>query len=160
MGLVIVKCGDPGDGDHLQNLAHYMSDDRKLMIGGNGVNYADADAVASQMENIKAHYGKTKNRAHVQVIAPYNEPGMTAEKACEYTREVAAYFDEDYQTLYCTHQPNDNCSFFHSHIMVNPVNFNNGKMMATDADSLKPFCDHVAKVTGTKVRLKFKKNDE
>ena len=44
--------------------------------------------------------------------------------------------------------------------MVNPLNYYNGKMMATDAESLKPFCDHVAKVTDTKVRLIYKKNDE
>ena len=44
--------------------------------------------------------------------------------------------------------------------MVNPVNINNGKMMETDPVSLKPLCDHVAKITGAKVRLKFKKNEE
>ncbi len=160
MGLVIIKCGNPGDDEHLKNLAHYMNDDRKLTIGGNGVNYANADAVASQMENIKAHFGKTKNRSHVQVILPYNEQGMTAEKTCEYTREAAEFFDKDYQTLYCAHQPDEECDYYHSHIMVNPLNYHNGKMMATDADSLKLFCDHVAKVTDTKVRLIFKKNDE
>ena len=160
MGLVIIKCGNPGDDEHLENLVHYMDDDRKLMIGGNGVNYTDEKAVASQMENVKEHFGKTKHRSHVQVILPYNEPDITAEKACDYTREAAAYFGNDYQTLYCAHQPDEDCDYYHSHIMINPVNYNNGKMMETDPASLKPFCKHVEKVTETKVRLKFKKNEE
>ncbi len=160
MGLVIVKCGNPGDDEHLEHLAQYMSDDRKLMIGGNGVNYTDDKAVVKQMQSIKEHFGKTKNRSHVQVILPYNEPGINAEKACAYTRETAAYFDENYQTLYCTHQPDQECDYYHSHIMINPVNINNGKMMETDPASLKPFCEYVEQITDTKVRLKFKKNNE
>ena len=48
----------------------------------------------------------------------------------------------------------------HSHIMINPVNIHNGKMMETDAASLKPFCDYVEKITGERNRLKFKNNDE
>lgn len=112
------------------------------------------------MENVKVHFGKTKNRSHVQIILPYNEQGMTAEKTCQYTKEAAAYFDDNYQTLYCAHQPDEECDFYHSHIMVTPVNYNNGKMMETDAASLKPFCDYVAKVTDTNIRLKYKKNDE
>ena len=160
MGLVIIKCGYPGDEEHLKNLDEYMSDDRKLMIGGNGVNYTDDKAVAKQMMSVKKHFGKTKNRSHVQVILPYNEQGITAEKTCEYTKIAAAYFDDDYQTLYCAHQPDNHCKYYHSHIMINPVNIHNGKMMETDPASLKPFCEHVEKITGAKNRLKFKKNDE
>ena len=84
MGLVIIKCGNPGDDEHLEHLAQYMSDDRKLMIGGNGVNYTDAKQVAKQMANVKEHFGKTKNRSHVQVILPYHSQDMTVEKACDY----------------------------------------------------------------------------
>ena len=160
MGLVIIKCGNPGDDEHLEHLAQYMSDDRKLMIGGNGVDYTDDKAVAKQMTNVKEHFGKTKNHSHVQVILPYHSQDMTVEKACDYTREAAAYFDDDYQTLYCAHQPDEDCDYYHSHIMINPVNINNGKMMETDPASLKPFCEHVEKVTGERNRLKFKKNDE
>lgn len=54
------------------------------MIGGNGVNYTDDKAVAKQMQSVKEHFGKTKNRSHVQVILPYNEQGITAEKTCEF----------------------------------------------------------------------------
>ena len=160
MGLVIIKCGNPGDDEHLVNLARYINDDRKMMIGGNGVDYTDAETAAQQMERVKEYYGKTRNRSHVQIILPYDEDDMTAEKACEYTKEAAAFFEEDYQTIYCTHQPGDNCNYYHSHILINPVNVHNGKMMETDPESLKPFCEHVEKVTGCRNRLKFKKNDE
>ena len=160
MGLVIIKCGDPGDEEHLEHLAQYMSDDRKLMIGGNGVNYTDAKQVAKQMQSLKEDFGKTKNRSHVQVILPYSQKGITAEKTCEYTKKAAAYFDEDYQTLYCAHQPDADCDYYHSHIMINPVNINNGKMMGTDPASLKPFYEHMEKVTGERNRLIFKKKDE
>ena len=96
----------------------------------------------------------------MQVILPYSQKGITAEKTCEYTKKAAAYFDDDFQTLYCAHQPDEDCDYYHSHIMINPVNINNGKMMETDPASLKPFCEHVEKITGERNRLKFKKNDE
>lgn len=160
MGLVIIKCGNPGDDEHLVNLARYINDDRKVMIGGNGVDYTDADTAAQQMERVKEYYGKTRNRSHVQVIVPYKEQNITAEKACEYTTGAAAFFSDDYQTLYCAHQPDDECDHYHSHILINPVNVHTGKMMETDSESLKPFCEHVEKITGEKNRLKYKKNDE
>ena len=35
MDIVIVKKGMPGDKEHLENLARYILDDRKLEYGGN-----------------------------------------------------------------------------------------------------------------------------
>ena len=156
MAEVIVKRGKPGDEDHLENLAEYISDGRALMIGGNGIDYHDLNAVNNQMMMVKQYYGKTKNCALVQVILSYDKSVNNAVDACNYTRQAASYFNEDYQTLYCVHEKDNSCSSYHAHIMVNPVNINDGRMMQTDSESMKPFCEHFANVTGMKNRLIFK----
>ena len=158
MAAVIIKRGNPGDEDHLDNLAEYISDKRALMIGGNGVDYHDLDAVKDQMMKVKEYYDKTKNCALVQVILSYDKSVNNAVDACNYTRQAASYFNEDYQTLYCVHEKDNSCSSYHAHIMVNPVNINDGRMMQTDSESMKPFCSHFADVTDSKVWLKYKKS--
>ncbi len=148
--------GKPGDDDHLENLAEYISDERKLMICGNGVDYLDAARAVNQMMWVKSYYGKTRNCALVQLIVSYTNPAINADDACEMTREIAGYFNGSNQTLYCVHEKDNQCSNYHAHILVNPVNLNDGKIMQTDTVSMRPFCDHVADVTGTNYRLKYK----
>ena len=157
MAAVIVKRGNPGDEDHLDNLAEYVSDKRALMVGGNGVDYHDLNAVKEQMMKVKEYYDKTKNCVLVQMILSYNNTVDNTEDACNFTRQAASFFDENYQTLYCVHAKDNECSNYHAHIMINPVNVNNGRMMQTDSESMKPFCAHFAEVTDAKVWLKYKK---
>ena len=159
MAAVILKRGEPGDEDHLENLAEYISDDRALMIGGNGVDYHDLDAVKDQMMKVKQYYGKTKNCSLVQIILSYNKSVNNAADACNFTEQAASYYDEKFQTLFCVHARDNECSNYHAHLMINPVNINDGKIMQTDSDSLKPFCEHFSEVTGAKTWLKFKKLD-
>ena len=157
MAEIIVKRGEAGDEDHLENLAEYVSDKRALIIGGNGVDYHDLNAVKEQMILVKQYFGKEKNCSLVQMILSYNKSVDNAEDACNYTRQTAEFFNEDYQTMYCVHAKDNECSNYHAHLIINPVNINDGKMMQLDLQSMEPFREHFAEVTGSKNRVIYKK---
>ena len=98
MDIVKMMRGEPGDIEHLGNLINYISDDRKLNIGGNGVNYNTPYAVLDQMMAVKEYYGKEKNCPLIQAIVSYDEPNLTAQQACQYTAQIADYFYGENQT--------------------------------------------------------------
>ena len=60
MTEIILKRGMPGDDTHLGNALDYVSDDRALMIGGNGVDYLEPDEAFRQMNDVKNISGKLK----------------------------------------------------------------------------------------------------
>ena len=104
-----------------------------------------------------------KTRVTLKLLWQEYKDGVKVGVPVGYTKfrdDYAKYVEQNNLTNHITHKPGDNCNFFHSHILINPVNMHNGKMMETDPESLKPFCEHVEKVTGCRNRLKFKKNDE
>jgi len=155
MEIIKMIRGNVGDMEHLENLVDYISDDRKLNIGGNGVNYNTPYAVADQMMALKEYYEKEDNCAFIHAIVSYGEPNLTAEQACQYTKQIASYFEDEYQTLWCTHAADHGCSQYHMHMLINPVSYKDGKMMNTSQANYKDFEKHVQEVTGQKTDLKF-----
>ena len=160
MGKIIVKRGMPGDDTHLWNALNYVSDGRALMIGGNGVDYTDPNEAYRQMNAVKEYYGKTKNCAFVQLIVSYPKNVNNAEAACEFTKQIAKTFEEDYQMVYCVHEKENEFSDSHAHYILSPVNLNDGKMMQTDHESLQPLCQEVSRITGATYQVEFKKKGE
>ena len=158
MAKIIVKRGMPGDDTHLWNALNYVSDGRALMIGGNGVDYTDPNEAYRQMNAVKEYYGKTKNCSLVHMIMSYPKNVNTAEAACEFTKQIAKSFGEDYQMVFCAHEKDNECSTHHGHMIFSPVNVNNGKMMQTDHESLQPLCQEVSRITGANYQVEFKKN--
>ena len=160
MDIIKVLNGDPGDIAHLYNLNNYLADDRKLNFGGNGVNPNNPVDAFNRMMAVKAYYGKEQNRSLVQIIVSYGDKNMTAEKACQYTEQIALYYKEDYQSLWCTHAADHECSQYHTHILLNPVSYKDGRMMNTSLENLRKFEKYVQKVTGNKTDIKFKKKKD
>ena len=157
MTEIILKRGMPGDDTHLGNALDYVSDDRALMIGGNGVDYLDSDEAYRQMNDVKKYFGKTKNCALVHLMVSYTQKVDNAETACKFTEQVAGFFNENYQTMYCAHEKDNECSTYHTHIIINPVNLNDGKIMQTDHENMQPFCKEVSRITGTNYQVEFKR---
>ena len=155
MALITLTRAEPGDDSHLHNSIEYVSDGRKVMIGGNGVNYMNTAQAEHQMEYVQQYYGKTRFCPVLHFVVDYQKNTLDVERACEYTRQVADFFKDNYQTLYCVHERDASCDDLHAHILVNPVNLQDGRVMQTDTDSMKPFCNHVARVTGENNRIKF-----
>ena len=158
MAEIILKRGKPSDDAHLWNALDYVSDDRALMIGGNGVDYSNPDEAYRQMNYVKKYFGKAKNCALVHVMVSYNQKVDNAETACKFTEQVAGFFADNYQTMYCAHEKDNECSTYHAHIIVNPVNVNDGKIMQTNHENMQPFCKEVSRITGTNYQVEFNKD--
>lgn len=156
MENVIIKKGMPGDDEHLKNLIKYIEDDRKLMIGGNGVDYTNPSIAVEQMMCVKEHFGKTHNDPLVQVIVTFDDSVKDADTACEYVQKAAAFYEDDYQTIYCVHEKDHDCQNYHGHILINPVNIHDGKMLNTSHDQMNAFRSHVSDITGNENRLIYK----
>ena len=157
MDLVIVKKGESGDDEHRENLVNYIEDDRKLMIGGNGVDYTNAGATLKQMETVAEYFDKTHVCPLVQVILAFDGSVTDPQMACAYTKQAAQYFGEDYQSVYCAHEKDHECATLHAHIMLNPVNVQDGKLLDTNHDNMDAFCDYVSDITGNNNRLIYKR---
>ncbi len=88
---------------------------------------------------------------------PNDHSVKDTDTACEYVQKAAAFYEEDYQTLYCAHEKDHECKSYHGHILVNPVNIHDGKMLNTGHDQMDAFRNHVSDITGNENRLIYKR---
>lgn len=163
MVLVKFKTDLSGGEEYLDNTCEYVYNQEKaISLSGNGVNPNNPNNVFDQMMAVKEYYDKTSNQPLMHIIVSYDTSVTDADTACQYTEEIAAYYQEQYQTLQCTHHTEHKKgeqvrSYYHTHIMLNPVSFKDGKMLNTSHENLDKFCDHVAEVTGLVTDKKFEK---
>ena len=73
MDFVMVNRLDPGDDEHLENLIKYISDNRKLAIGGNGVDYHDPENALAQMQAVTEYFDKSHRCNGVQMIVAFDD---------------------------------------------------------------------------------------
>lgn len=94
------------------------------------------------------------------MIMSYPKNVNNVEAACEFTKQIAKTFEENYQMVYCVHEKDNERSNLHGYMIFNSVNVNNGKMMQTDHESLQPLCQEVSRITGTDYQIEFRKKGE
>ena len=82
---------------------------------------------------------------------------VNADTACEYVQKAAAFYEDDYQTIYCVHEKDHDCQNYHGHILINPVNIHDGKMLNTSHDQMDAFRSNVSDITGNENRLIYKR---
>lgn len=160
MGIILVSKGESGDDEHLKNLIEYIADDRKLLIGGNGVNYNDAKTAFDQMDYVRTYYDKKHECPLAQVIVAYDESITDAETACDYTKQAVSFFSDEYQRIECVHEADRDCGNYHAHILLNPVNLKTGKQLDTNKEYVNQFSEYVSEITGTKNKVLFKKREK
>ena len=158
MDLVIIKRCAPGDDEHRENLVKYIEDDRKLAIGGNGLDYTNSEAAVDQMQAVTNFFDKSHYCTGVQMIVAFDDHVTDKETAIDYISQIAETLPEDYQHLYCVHERDSETDSFHGHIMINPVNAVDGKQFDTSISAMAPICDDIKKITGNPNELKFKRN--
>ena len=158
MELIMLRRLDPGDDEHRANLVRYIEDDRKLAIGGHGVNYNDANDVLHQMQVVTDHFDKSHRCSGVQMIVAFDDRVKDANTAIDYIEQIAGKIPDEYQTVYCVHEKDCEIASFHGHILINPVSAKNGKMMDTSISAMMPICHEIEEITGNPNRLIFKRN--
>ena len=157
MDLVIIKRCAPGDDEHRENMVKYIEDDRKLAIGGNGLDYTNSEAAVDQMQAVTDFFDKSHYCTGVQMIVAFDDKVSDKETAIDYISQIAGKLPEDYQHLYCVHERDSETDSFHGHIMINPVNAVDGRMLSTGIKDMAPIRDDIEKITGNKNRLVFKR---
>lgn len=157
MVVVKVKRNTAGEGNYLKNACNYVADKRAIEVNGYGVSSDNAKNAYEQMMTVKKYYGKTSGNPLLHVVVSYDGSVKSAEQACELSRKCAEYYNPDYQTLCCTHEKDRGCSNYHSHIIINSVNYNDGHMINSSIENMNDFCKYVGDITGSKTKLCFEK---
>ena len=70
------------------------------------------------------------------------------ETACVYTERIAGFFKNHYQMITAVHQEDQKNSLYHAHIVMNTVNYNNGKLYHSGIAELQKLAMHIRNVTG------------
>ncbi len=164
MAVIKVKKDFGGGLEYLKNVCNYICNPKRAVDwSGNGVDPYHPDICYEQMLAVKRYYGKTSTNPLVHFIISYNVSSAPDVKtAADYTKDIAKYFHQRYQTLHCTHKADHDCSWFHGHILVNSVSFVDGKMLSTDFKAIDDFSKWVEYITQTKSYVEFwdKEKDE
>lgn len=144
---------DGGNG-YLRNCVNYAFKEKTepgeelVETTGYGVNDTDPKLAYEQMMAVKEYYGKTGDNPVMQFIISYDTNVQDADTVCKHTEQIADYFNGDYQMITAVHKENQGGSKYHSHIIMNPVNLNTGKLYHSGISELKQLAMHVNKVTG------------
>lgn len=149
--------------EHLRNEIGYVHHKNRqniqpLSLSGNGIDPSSLYNTYNQMKAVKEYYGKTSSNPVVHLMTSYDKASAPdAETACQLTDKIAEYYQDEYQSIQCTHEADHGSSWYHSHIVLNPVNYKNGMMMNTSIENMNQFCDYVSETTGAKTKLVFEK---
>ena len=111
---------------------------------------------------VKKYYGKTTGNQLIHLVISYDDLVKTEEQACALTYRLAAYYKDNYQVLFCTHEKDRLCPRYnyHMHMMINSVSYRDGKMFISSIENMNRFCEYVTEITGRKSRLYFAKERE
>lgn len=144
---------------YLQNAVNYVTDERALYGGGYGVNPYDSCAAYNQMMLTRQYYGKVSGNPLVHIVIAYDGNVRDIKTAARFGQQCAQYFSRRFQILYCTHYKDMGGSSFHTHIIINAVNYINGQMIHTGYDEMNAYCSFVTQVTGQKSWFYFENKD-
>lgn len=145
-----------GGVEYLRNGCFYVTNhDRAIAPGGFGVNYTDAVACYNNMLAVKQFYRKTSDNPLLHIVVSYNEKVKDIITATRLSTKIAGFFNE-YQYVYCTHEKDRECSWFHMHLVINSVSYLNGNLISSWVGYMQQFCAHVSAITGQRTWLSIK----
>ena len=161
VSVIIIRNTYGGDLYLRKGCFYVTNHQRAYAPGGHGVDYTDAYSCYDDMVAVKRYYGKTSDNPLLHIVVSYDYGVKDIETASELGKRCARYFDSQYQNVFCTHEADHECSFFHTHIIVNSVSYKDGKLISSWYGYMQQFCQFVAYVTNQKpyLTLKNKAND-
>lgn len=88
-------------------------------------------------------------------VISYDNTIANRETASLMTEQIAENLADKYQLLTGIHEENQGDSFYHAHMIMNSVNYNNGKLYNSSPEEIAKLRDHTADVTGRTCRFYF-----
>ena len=132
-----------------------------IQTKGYGVCDTNAEYTYEQMQAVKKYHGKVGDNPVMHFVVAFDKKSVRdAETACKYTEQIVDQLKSDYQTITAVHQEDQGNSLYHSHIVINTVNVNDGKLYHSGLSELKKLAIHVHDVTGSYCKAVIKKADE
>lgn len=154
MGILKVITKSKANEEYLLNACNYVDSNniKSHTDYCNGFNINPHDAY-TQMMAVKKYFHKTSGNQLVHFIVSFNKDIDTMVKAKKVSREIAKYYADRYQIVYAIHYKkryNEKYklkSIYHTHIILNSVNFVDGKMFADNKSDIYSFCKHIQNIT-------------
>ena len=100
---------------------NYIRDERAISGGAYGVDPFDPAVAYDQMMWTRRYFGKTSGNPLVHIVIAYTKKIESLEEAAKYSDAIARMFADRFQLMYCTHFYDNNCDWFHTHLIVNAV---------------------------------------
>ena len=151
MGIIkVITHADAGE-DYLINCRNYVTGGHTKYCGA--VNVRSDDAL-NQFMAVKRYFGKVSGNQVVHFVVVLDTRFRNLEAAVNAGYRIANFFSNEYQLLFGVHeQTMENRrgkprSYYHIHIVINPVSFVNGKMYSNDWTDVMQFKQHVQQATG------------
>ena len=119
-----------------------------ILRSGFGVSYSNPEHTYNQMYAVKKYYGKTGDNPVMHFIVSFDNTVWNSLIACDYMSKIVKLFVPDYQLIYAVHKENQNGSQYHGHIIVNTVNYNNGKLYHSGIQELVNLAIKIKNITG------------
>lgn len=157
--MAIVKFVNSGS--PMNNIFNYVTrseaTESKLICGVN----CSPDSALDEFKFVKKHFGKEDGRTYYHIIQSFSpDDDLTPETANEIGIKLAEYFPV-FQILVATHV---NTNAIHNHLILNSVNFENGKKFHQSRDEMlqvKEYSNQLCREYGlsvTEVKTKNNRN--
>lgn len=153
MDVLKVLKAQSGDAEHRENLVRYMLDDRKLDCGGKGVNYTDPEQAIAQMEFVAKYFDKEHRCPFAQLILSFDGSVTDQNEAIDLVKQAADQIPDEFQSMYCVHDRDEESGGLHGHIMVNTISTRNGRQFDTSKEHLEQLCQDISAITGNETSL-------
>lgn len=152
MGVLKVIRHTDYEQDYLRNAEEYILYG-EADIGCKGSPNTDINTAYIQMLGVKRYYGKTSGNPLFHFIVSYDSRNIwSMDFAVRKTIQIADYFKDRYQVIWCVHHKKEkkngkhSASLFHAHIMINSVSYADGKMYSGNMSEIYKFREHIKKL--------------
>ena len=119
-----------------------------VLRGGFGVSYSNPDHTYNQMYAVKKYFGKTGDNPVMHFIVSFDNTVDDSILARQYMSRIAILFARDYQVIYALHREDQGGSKYHGHIIINTVNYKNGKLYHSGRKELGELAIAIKNITG------------
>lgn len=150
---------DNGDGKgYFRHCINYVYKEKHepgeelVLRRGLGVSCFHLNHTYDQMLAVKKYFGKTGDNPIMHFVVSFDNNVQDADTACDHMYRIAQLFADKYQVIYAVHKEDQGGSQYHGHIMVNSVNYNNGRLYHSGRMELSNFAIAIKDITGSYVR--------
>lgn len=155
MVVIKVKRDTCGGEKYLKHAVNYVGDGRAVELRGYGVDPYNTKNTYDQMMAVKKYFGKTSDNPLMHFVISYDNTVTDRETASFMTEQIAENLVDKYQLITGIHEENQGGSRYHAHMIMNSVNYHNGKLYNSCPEEIAKLRDRVAYVTGQKCRFYF-----